>query len=527
MLKRLTTAALVLSCLAGAWADPSYEEVRQKGDQALKKKDYATAVREFERLVYLYGEKPDAYVALGYACYLDGRYERAILEFKKALNFNPSHPGALNNLMLAVGKRASQQTQELEFSEAINLLASTENQYPSHPQSVVLHYSQGQLEFFRGNESAGLKDWEQVAQRVPTSGTARFIEAYKLYAGGRPKQALPAMQAAQARLPKEPVVRNYLALILSELGRNKEALAQLQKAQAGTPAPPYIDLFLNQAAVSLKMGDLEGGQAALIKARDLRPDYASVHLWLAALRRHAGDSEGSKKEVGLGLADVAQPALLVTGEVGKSIFVDNDYLGVSPVGAFVKPGKHKLKVIAKGQPAAVTDFSLAPDQIGYANLAPLGVEVEAASDASPPTRAARSFALRDQSNHYWRSFQHFHTRPVVLLFWKVGNADNDKTLLALSDLGNRYGTKIGCAVIHVDTESKNSAISQMMSLPATYARLFDDGSVTKHYGLSNEQLPCVIVVDLDGYIASQATGVDGVTKATQVLDGMGLAPPHP
>lgn len=525
MLKRFTAAALVFTCLASVWADPSYEEVRKKGDQALAKKDYATAVREFERLVYLYGERPDAYVALGYACYLDGRYERAILEFKKALNFNPSHPGALNNLMLAVGKRASQQTQELEFSEAINLLASTENLYPNHPQSVVLHYSQGQLEFFRGNEAAGLKDWEQVAQRVPTSGTAKFIEAYKLYAGGRPKQALPVMQAAQARLPKEPVVRNYLALVLSELGRNKEALAQLQKAQAGNP--PYIDLFLNQAAILLKMGDLDGGQAALIKARDLRPDYASVHLWLAALRRQAGDAEGSKKEVGLAVADVAQPALLVSGEVGKSVWVDNDYLGVSPVGAFVKPGKHKLKVTAKGQPAALTDFSIAADQVAYANLAPLGVEVEAASAAVPSDRAARSFALRDQSNHYWRSFQHFHTRPVVLLFWKVGNADNEKTLNALSDLGNRYGTKIGCAVIHVDTESKNSAISQMMSLPATYARLFDDGSVTKHYGLSNDQLPSVIVVNLDGYIASQATGVEGVTKAAQVLDGMGLAPPHP
>lgn len=525
MLKRFTTAVLVFSCLATVWADPSYQEVRQKGDQALKKKDYATAVREFERLVYLFGEKPEAYVALGYACYLDQRYERAILEFKKALNFDAHHAEALNNLMLAVGKRATQQTQELEFSEAINLLAATEKTYPSHPQSVVLHYAQGQLEFFRGNEAAGLKDWEQVAQRVPTSGTAKFIEAYKLYAGGRPKQALPAMQAAQAKLPKEPVVRNYLALVLSELGRNKEALAQLQKAQQGNP--PYIDLFLNQAAILLKTGDLENAQAALVKARDLRPDYASVHLWLAALRRQAGDQEGSKKEIGLGLADVAQPAILVSGEVGKSVWVDNDYLGVTPVGAFVKPGKHKLKVMAKGQPVGLSEFSVTADQVAYATTSPLGVETEAVSAAVPSQKAARSFALRDQSNKYWRSFQHFHSRPVVLLFWKVGGPDNDKVLNALSDLGNRYGTRIGCAVIHVDTENKNQAIGQMMSLPATYARLFDEGSVTKHYGLTNDLLPSVIVVDLDGYIASQAPGVEGVDKARQVLDGMGLAPPHP
>lgn len=520
MLKKLTTAALVFACVATVLANPTYEEVRKKGDQALAKKDYSGAIRDFEKLVYLYGERADAYVALGYACYLDKRYERAILVFKQALNFDQRHAAALNNLMLAVGKRASQQTQELEFSEAINLLASTEKQYPSHPQSVVLHYAQGQLEFFRGNEAAGLKDWEQVAKRAPGSGTAKFIEAYKLYAAGRPKQALPVMQAAQAKLPKEPVVRNYLALILSELGRNKEALGQLQKAQQGNPPPPYIDLFTNQAMVQLKMADLEGAQASLIKARDLRPDFASVHLWLAALRRHSGDAEGSKKELGLALSDVPQPALLVSGEVGKSVWVDNDYLGISPVGAFVKPGKHKLKITAKGQPPGLTDFTLGPDQVGFASMAPLGVEVEAGSAATPPQKAARSFALRDQSNKYWRSFQHFHSRPVVLLFWKVGNSDNDKTLNALSDLGNQFGAGIGCAVIHVDTENKNQAIGQMMSLPATFARLFDDGSVTKHYGLTNEQLPSVIVVDLDGYIASQATGLDGVEKARQVLSGM-------
>ncbi|MBT9582662.1 tetratricopeptide repeat protein [bacterium] len=516
MLKRLTIAALLITC---AFADPSFEEVRKLGDQALARKDYATAIREFERLVYLYGSRPDAYNALGYACFLDKRYEKAIIQFKQALYFDRNHPAAQNNLMLAVGKRATEQTQELEFSEAINLLASTEKQYPNHSQSLVLHYAQGQLEFFRGNEAAGLKAWESVAQRAPSSGTAKFVQAHTLYAHGKPKQALPVMQAALAKLPKEPVVRNYLALILSELGKNKEAVAQLQKAEQSNV--PYVDLFLNQAKILLKMGDLEGATAQVIKARDLRPDYASVHLWLAALHRQSGNNEGSRKEVGLALADENPPALLVSGEIGKSVWLDTDYLGVSPVGAFVKPGKHKLKVLAKGQPPALSEVTLGADQVAYASMSPtLQVETESVSQAVPSQRAAHSFALRDQGNRYWRSFQHFHTRPVVLLFWKVGDSSNDATLNALSELGSRFGTRIGCAVIHTDTDKKNQAISQMMSLPATYARLFDDGSVTRHYGLSADQLPAVLVVDLDGYIASQGQGVEGVAKAREALDSM-------
>lgn len=520
MLKRLTVALLAATCLLSAWADPSFEEVRSLGDQAMKRKDYATAIREFERLIYLYGTNSDAYNALGYACYLDKRYEKAIIQFRQALYYNRSHRTALNNLMLAVGARASEQTRELEFSEAINLLAATEKQYPDHPQALYLHYSQGQLEFFRGNEAGGLKAWETVARRVPSSGTARFIEAHNLYAHGKPKQALPIMQAAQAKLPKEPVVRNYLALILSELGKQKEATAQLQKALKGDP--PYIDLYLNQAAIMLKSGDLEGATTYVTKARDLRPDYTSVHLWLAALSRHANDEAASKRELGLGMADGVRPALLASGEVGRAVFVDSDYLGVSPVGGLIKPGKHKLKVAGKGQPASVTEFTVGPEEVAYATLAGgATVQTEAISAAVPGKRAAQSFALRDQSNHYWRSFQHFHTRPVVLLFWQVGDSSNEKTLNGLSELGARYGTNIGCAVIHVDTQNKNQAIGQMMSLPATYARLFDDdGTITKKYGISKEQWPCVVVVDLDGYIASQGQGLEGIEQAKAALDQM-------
>lgn len=520
MLKRILAGGLVVLTLSAGFAAPPnarYDKFRKAGDQALARKDYATAIKEFERLVYLFPDNVEAYNALGYAYFLDQKYPTAILQFKQALQFNPRHPAALNNLMLAVGKRALEQAQELEFSEAIGLLASTEAAYPTHPQAVVLRYSQGQMEFYRGNEEAGLRLWQSVASRVPSSGTAKFIEAHKLYAAGNPKSALPAMKAAQAKLPKEPVVRNYLALILADLGKYPEAIAQLQKAQQGNP--PYIDLYLNLANIHLRASNPELALAQLTKARDLRPDYATVHLTMAALHRQSGNTEASLKEAGLGLADGSEPALLVTGEGTHTVWLDGKQIGVSPLGLLVKPGKHRLKVAAKGQASQTAEFEVAADQMAYATAgATLQVEQVPLAQAVPQARAARSFALRDQSNKFWRSFQHFHRRPVVLLFWHEGDPVNDETLRALSELGAVYGDKIGCAVIHTDVANKNQALSQMMSLPATYARLFDDGSVSRRYGLSNEQLPAVVVVDLDGYIAAQGQGVAGVQSARQALD---------
>lgn len=522
MLKRCISGLLGLALVASAWADPSYQEVKKRGDTALAKKDYSSAIRHFEKLIYLYPGRADAHNALGFACYLDGRYEKGILQFKQALSYEPGHPAAQNNLLLAVGKLAVEQTRELEFAEAIGLLAAHETLYPNQPQSLVLRFSRGQLEFYRGNEKAGLSVWQSLAARVPTSGTARFVEAHKLYQSGKLKEALTAMNAAVAKLPKEPVVRNYLALILADLGKLKEAAAQLRKAQAENP--PYIDLYLNQAAVMLRLGQLEEATAQVIKARDLRPDFASVHLWMAALHRHGGNAEAASKELGLAWGEAAadtSSAVLITGEVGQRLWLDQKPVGSSPLGLFLTPGKHKLKWMAAGKPAQVVELEAAPDQLLTVDLAQ-GAQPQAAPVQSQlPTRAAaRSFALRDQNNRFWRSFQHFHRRPVLLMFWKVDDGDNQATMNALSALGSRYTAEIGFAVIHTNPEKKNQALSQMMTLPATYARLFDDGSVAKRYGVTAEQMPTVMVVDLDGYIAARGQGVAGVAEVQQALDAM-------
>ncbi len=522
MLKRCFTALLGLALVVGAWADPSYQEVKKRGDSALAKKDYGSAIRHFEKLIYLFPGRADAHNALGYACYLDGRYEKAILQFKQALSFEAGHPAAQNNLLLAVGKLAVEQTKELEFAEAIGLLAAHESLYPNQPQSLILRFSRGQLEFYRGNEGAGLSIWQSLANRVPTSGTARFMEAHKLYQSGKLKEALAAMNTAVAKLPKEPVVRHYLALILADLGKLKEAAAQLRKAQAGNP--PYIDLYLRQAEIMLRSGQLEEAMAQVVKARDLRPDFASVHLWMAALHRHSGNADAASKELGLAWGESApgtSAAVLITGEVGQRVWLDQKPVGATPLGLFLTPGKHKLKLMGTGKPPRVVDLEAGQEQILTLDLAQTGEPQASALQSLLPSRAAaRSFALRDQNNRFWRSFQHFHRRPVLLMFWKVDDADNQATMNALSMLGARYPSEIGFAVIHTNMDKKNQALSQMMTLPATYARLFDDGSVARRYGLTPEQMPTVLVVDLDGYIAAQGQGVAGVEQVQRALDAM-------
>lgn len=518
MLKTFCRTLLLVSLSWNALAAPTYDQVKSGADKALARKDYATAIREFDRLIYLFPGRAEAHNALGYACFLDGRYEKAILQFRLALQLQPHLAAAQNNLLAAVARRALEQARDLEFSEAIGLLAATEKLYPSHPQALVLRFSQGQLQFFRGNEEGGLAVWKTLAARAPDSGSARFVQAIGLYRQGKLTEALAAMKNAQARLPEDPVVRNYMALILADLGKHSEALAHLQKAEKLDV--PYIDLYLNHTAILLRMGKLEEALAQALKARELRPDFASVHLRLAAIYRHMGDLENSSLALGRAWSEQASPILLVTGGVGQTITVGQQAASYAPTGVYLTPGKHRLKAMTKGAAPQTQEFSVGPGQLALSQLPDLTMEVEEIQAALPPRKAAPSFALRDQNNRFWRSFQHFFQRPVVLLFWNVDSDGNEEMLQRVSELEARYQGKLACAVIHVGTEKKTAAISRMMTLPATYARLFDEGSVMRRYGLETSSLPNLMVVGTDGYLASEGQGSTGFEQAQAALEAL-------
>ena len=518
-MRKLLLSALSVALLATAVAaNPSFEQLQRQGDQALAKKDYSKAIKTFEKLVYLYPTRAEAYNALGYACFLDTRYDRAILQFKQALNYDGRNALAQKNLIVAVGKKALEQTRALEFSEALNLLQSTESMFSNNPQALILRYSIGQLQFYRNQEDEGFKAWRTVAERLPDSGTARFMKAHAAHQAGKFAEALPLYQAAVDKVPDEPVFRNYYGLCLADTGKLDQAQAQFQKAISKDP--PYLDLYLSQAQVCQRQGDLDKAVESVKKGRNLRPDFASVHLWLASLYRAQNKTAAASRELGLAFAADKRPAVLVNSTPPGSVtWIDNDKIGMAPLGIFVAPGKHRLKVQAQGKPPAVKDLQVTAGQVVFATAGEtLEFEQAESSTLIPQQQPAPSFALRDQSGRYWRSFQNFHSRPVVLLFWAVGSPQSSETLNALSDLATKYQDKIGCAMIHTNMDKKNQALSQMMTMPANFARLFDDGKVMGRYSVKVEQLPALVVVDLDGYITYTGQGLTGVQGAKAAID---------
>lgn len=364
----LSSLALVAIWTGGAHAAESYAAQLKRGDQALARHNYSQAIAAFEHLVQAYPRRFEGYQALGFARFQAGDAEAAADQFRRALRLAPKNASVQRNLILAVDRLALEKAQQQAFPEALNLLSQTEQRFAGTRQALVLRYHRGQLDFYSGNVSQGLELWKQVADRIPDSGTARFLQAYALHQSGQLDQAQQSYEAAVRKLKDDPVVLNYYGLVLSDQGHLDQASVQF--TAAANRNPPYSALYLNWARLLQRQGLLEQAARQVQKLASFPASRSTAHLWLAALNL----ARGAAPEPELTLAGLGGPdsALLVTSvQPGCEVWLDQTYLGPAPAATRVSAGFHRLKVQPPGRQPSLREFQVSPGQLTLATAGQL------------------------------------------------------------------------------------------------------------------------------------------------------------
>ncbi len=517
-MRRLLALGIIALLALSALAAPDWTKEKKAGDEALKRKDYETAIRIFELLTRAYPEKIDGFNALGFAYFMNKDNERAVYTFKQALALNPNNPSAQHNLILAVTEQANQDCRDLQYTEAVSLLRGILSSYPNHPETANVYFLLGKVEFYRGGEDQGIADWREVARRVPTSGTARFVTGWDLAAKGDWAGAAKSYQEALKKLPKEAVFRNYYALALARTGKIDQSLAQLNTALKDAGDIPYVDLRMNLARLLLETGQTDAAVQQLREALVQRPDYGILSLWLGAVRTQAGES-GVEKDVALAVSRDDRPGLWIFSDPpGARAYLDGRYLGPTPTAAFASAGKHKLTLKGSAKNEQTLPLDLEPGTLTQVKgaIGSLAPSAQPFSAMTSGLTAAPDFILKDRSNHRYRIIQHLHKNPIVLLFWKAGTG-NEKLLDDLAGLCDRY--EIEGAAIHGDPARAKQAHSALLSRPNNFGQLFDDGRVTASYGVSGDE-PIVVLINVDGFIAQQTHGADAIWELEPTIRRM-------
>ena len=202
---------------------------------------------------------------LGEMLRLSGRPKEAVAAGRRAIELEPNHPQALNNLGIAYFDAEDYHSAEQCYRRALAL----------DPGFAEAYSNLGNV----------LRTTKRLEEAVPAYNRAialkpNYAEAYNnlgtvLRDLKKAAESEPVYRKALALKPDDPATLNNLALALMELDREEEAIQILNRSSALDPRNGRTYVYLGSALLSLDR--MEDAESALHRALALMPEDADAH----------------------------------------------------------------------------------------------------------------------------------------------------------------------------------------------------------------------------------------------------------
>lgn len=263
-------------------------------------------------------DDPEVHYHLGYAYAGRGMYARAIAEYERALDGDPTHLSARNNLAAAYAQRGM-------YDRAISEYRRTLRISPDEPR---IRYSLAGTYARCGRYREAIEEYLRVLELAPEGGMARtcfglghayvksgrvaeaiaayeravdadssYVEAhYNLGIAygwsGRQDDAASAYRTVLRRTPDHPGARINLGITYAQIGMPDRAIEELQRAIAFHPK--NADAQYNLAVVYEESGGISEAISGYERALEIAPDHQRARDALVELRRQR-EAEGGRQ----------------------------------------------------------------------------------------------------------------------------------------------------------------------------------------------------------------------------------------
>lgn len=266
----------------------------QRGGQALRRGDAATAVRELRRAVEVDPQSAPAHQSLASALALGGQVDEAVEHYRRALELDPQNATVAYNLGNLLRRRGKPRQAEAHLSRAVEL----------DPSLVEARLTLAAVREEEGRYVEARDEYAAVLDVDPGNVTARarlaMLPVYSGEADGAP-QAVETLLALLAEAPFHPDVHLNLGSALVQAGRRVEAREHFIRV---------LDLEASRtekALAHLNLAAIVEGQGAVAEARDHYRSALELHPGLNrarfALARLLGN-EGQFDEAARHFAEV-------------------------------------------------------------------------------------------------------------------------------------------------------------------------------------------------------------------------------
>jgi tetratricopeptide (TPR) repeat protein len=257
-------------------AKSSPQELFSSAQQALTRKDYATAVADLKELLKTAPDEPAVWFNLGYAYSGLHQYQDAVLAYQKTVALKPDLYEARLNLgiLLVDLKQPDQALEQLKQAESLKpndpkaflftgralvlqgKLAEAEKQYQQaislNPRLAVAQYNLGQLYLSEKRFADANNAFGKAAALYPTLPGLRLEMARALEGLNQMGQAAASLQEYLNENPADNQARFRLARIEMQQGDNQKALDNLLQVLKSDPDFPTLDARLGDAYALLK-----------------------------------------------------------------------------------------------------------------------------------------------------------------------------------------------------------------------------------------------------------------------------------
>ncbi|RJP80133.1 MAG: tetratricopeptide repeat protein [Desulfobacteraceae bacterium] len=190
------------------------------GNDFLEKGETQKAIIEFEKVLKLYPEHPDALNNIGFALMKERKLAKAIHIFKSVLNNYPDHVQTKDNLRVA--------TQQL--NQINRTIQTIKSKFELEPKNHTLHYQLGQQYYRKGDAEAAVLEYRKAIELKTDYADAIYNLAILFAEHKEYNKAISLFNALTALTPDNLSIYYNIACMYAGQYRPKEAVAWLEKA---------------------------------------------------------------------------------------------------------------------------------------------------------------------------------------------------------------------------------------------------------------------------------------------------------
>ncbi|MFH1573352.1 MAG: tetratricopeptide repeat protein, partial [Acidobacteriota bacterium] len=263
----------------------SYESGEERVPEAPITSPDDEALRErLAALGYVDKDGPNVHNNLAQSYLERGEYEKALAEYRRAIELEPKSARLWSNLGMAYLRMES-------YEEAVEPLKHALELKPDFEAALS---NLGVAYTYLGR----LEDAAEVIERAVRlePGRAEYHDNLGVIYSrmGRKTRALECFRAAAALEPQFPEPYNNLGAVAMEVGNLEEARESFRRALA--VAPDFFDTRFNLGLLEIRAGNFSEAVKQLEAAVRIRPRHPEAHYQLGLAYRETGDMEKARRE---------------------------------------------------------------------------------------------------------------------------------------------------------------------------------------------------------------------------------------